>query len=224
MNCDRKIEVLPIKKEETFDWLKNVHYAQRVPATISYAYGIYYDKILKGCVTYGSPSGRELAQMICGDGYVQEVLELNRLVLLNNEKNEASYLVGNSMRMLPKPSIVVSYADSNQNHNGYVYQACNFLYTGMSKPRAKFWLDGKEIAERTLSTWQGQSTRQETMEKYNIISTKQMGKHRYVYFCANKKDKKERMKEFKLPTEKYPKGENKNYAVSHQPLTQPLLF
>ena len=36
--------------------------------------------------------------------------------------------------MLP-PLIIVSYADKGQNHNGYIYQATNFLYTGATKER-----------------------------------------------------------------------------------------
>ena len=31
-----------------------------------------------------------------------------------------------------KPKIVVSYADTSKGHVGYVYQATNFIYTGMS--------------------------------------------------------------------------------------------
>ena len=108
-----------------------------------------------------------------GEDYVHEVMELNRLVLLDNKKNQASFLIGNSMKMLPKPTIVVTYADSNMNHHGYTYQACNFIYTGLSKPRAKFFSpSGEEIAERTLSEWQGHNTRQETLKKYQLTGEK----------------------------------------------------
>lgn len=219
------MNVMQIQKDETYEWFKNVHYAKRVPATISYAFGLYEDKVLKGCVSYGSPSGRELAQMICGEDYVHEVIELNRLVLLDNKKNQASFLIANSMKMLPKPTIVVTYADSNMNHHGYTYQACNFIYTGLSKPRAKFFSpSGEEIAERTLSEWQGHNTRQETLKKYNIRVERQEGKHRYVYFCTTKTMKKERLKHFKLENLPYPKGDNKDYEVGYKPNVQGLLF
>jgi hypothetical protein len=37
--------------------------------------------------------------------------------------------------MLPKPTIVVSYADTAMGHIGYIYQASNFLFTGTTKER-----------------------------------------------------------------------------------------
>ena len=219
------MEILQIQKDETTEWLKNLHYAKRLPASISYAFGIYENKILKGIITYGSPSGRELAQMICGDDFMHEVLELNRLVLLDNKKNQASFLIANGMKLLPKPKIVVTYADTNMNHHGFVYQACNFIYTGLSKPRAKFFApNGTEIAERTLSEWQGFNTRQETLKKYNIRVERQEGKHRYVYFVTTKTMKKERMKHFKLDNLPYPKGDNQVYDVDYKPNVQGLLF
>ncbi len=29
--------------------------------------------------------------------------------------------------------IIVSYADTSQNHHGYIYQATNWIYTGLTK-------------------------------------------------------------------------------------------
>jgi hypothetical protein len=66
-----------------------------------------------------------VARGICGKEQESIVVELNRLCLLDNDKNQASFLVANSMKLLPKPTIVISYADTGQGHVGYVYQACN---------------------------------------------------------------------------------------------------
>jgi hypothetical protein len=42
-------------------------------------------------------------------------IELNRVSFTKiTKKNEASYLVGNSFKLLPKNTIIVSYADSSQ--------------------------------------------------------------------------------------------------------------
>jgi hypothetical protein len=71
------------------------------------------------------------------------VLELNRLVLKYNKKNEASMLVGKSIKLLPKPKIIISYADISQNHIGYIYQATNFIYTGLSAKRKEWQMTGK---------------------------------------------------------------------------------
>ncbi len=34
--------------------------------------------------------------------------------------------------MLEKPKIIISFADPNNFHHGYIYQATNFIYTGIS--------------------------------------------------------------------------------------------
>ena len=217
--------VKSIKRDETLTWLKNIHYARRIPM-IMYAFGLYKDDVLRGIITYGKPVGKDLCICICGQKYKSEVLELNRLVLQYNKKNEASFLVANSFKLLPKPLIIVSYADSNQNHNGYVYQATNFIYTGLSNERYKYSINGKDIHERTLGGLKQRNglTREQYFKKYNIKKTKQQGKHRYIYFLGNKSQKKERLKNLLLKEYPYPKGKNINYDWDFKPQTQGLLF
>jgi hypothetical protein len=127
-------KVIPIDSKETYSWLKDIHYAKRIPS-ISYAFGMYSNDRLIGVVTYGTPSSSTLKNGIAGKDNSNLVLELNRLVFQVSTKNAASYLVSHSLQMLPKPSIVVSYADTEQGHVGFVYQACNFIYTGLSAKR-----------------------------------------------------------------------------------------
>lgn len=40
--------------------------------------------------------------------------------------------------------IIVTYADSGMHHNGYIYQACNFLYTGATRQRTDKYTDGNK--------------------------------------------------------------------------------
>ena len=215
--------VKSIKRDETLTWLKNIHYAKRVPM-IMYSFGLYKENVLRGVITYGKPISKDLCICICGEKYKSEVTELNRLVLQYNEKNEASFLVSNSFKLLPKPLIIVSYADSNQNHNGYVYQATNFIYTGLSNERLKLIMGGKDLSERTLSGIQGNLTREQFFKKYNVKKSKQLGKHRYIYFLGNKREKKQRLNNLLLKQYPYPKGKNINYNWNFKPETQGLLF
>ena len=210
--------VKKIERKDTLDWLLNIHYAKRVPL-IRYSFGLFINNILKGVITYGNPPSQNVCKCVCGDSYKQEVLELNRLVLIENKKNYASFLVGNSLKLLPKPSIVVSYADINYNHHGYIYQATNFIYTGKAKGREKFIdKNGKDINERTLSSkyQKLKISRSDYMKLHNITLTKQLPKYRYVYIVGNKKQKKERLKNFKLKILPYPKGDNKNYIWQYE--------
>ena len=219
-------EVRKIKREDTLEFILNIHYAKRVPQII-HSYGLFEDNNLKGVVTFGSPPSQNVCKCICGDIYKSEVLELNRLVLKDNKKNYASFLVSNSIKNLPKPSIIVSYADLNYNHNGYIYQASNFIYTGKAKAREKFVdKNGKDINERTLAhKYQKlKITRSEYLKLNNIKLKTQLGKHRYVYIHASKKDRKQRFRDFKLPIKTYPKGDNINYFWNYNIKEQGLLF
>ena len=137
------MNVIPIEPKETYDWLLNVHYAKRIPQIMK-AFGLYDGDNLIGVVTYGIPASPSLCMGICGKEHAEKVLELNRLCLLDNHKNLASKLVSGSIKQLPKPTIVVSYADNKQGHVGYVYQATNFLYTGLSEKRVDWAIKGLE--------------------------------------------------------------------------------
>jgi len=124
-------------------FILGIHYARRWPS-ISHAFGLYRDEELVGVVTYGTPPSAPLRNGIAGAELAGCVLELNRLCLRDNLKNEASRLVGASLRKLPKRSIVISFADTEQDHKGIVYQACSFTYHGLSAKRTDWKIKGKE--------------------------------------------------------------------------------
>jgi hypothetical protein len=84
--------------------------------------------------------------------------------------------VSKSLKLLPKPKVVVSYADTAQDHAGIIYQATNFLFTGTTRPRTD--MAGKD----------GKHSRHHLGDKTNRIN--RSAKHRYVYFIGTKKEKK----------------------------------
>ena len=200
--------VIPIKSEQTYPWLLNKHYAKRIP-NIMFAFGLYVDNQLKGVVTFGMPASNQLCFGVCGKEHQSKVLELNRLCLMDNNKNESSFLVGNAVKLLPKPSIIVSYADSGQGHVGYVYQATNFLFTGTTKERTDMFAG------------EGKHSRHGTSNGERQFRT---AKHRYVYFHGSKTDKKVLMESLNYKVMPYPKGESKNYDAGGSVITQDSLF
>jgi hypothetical protein len=217
------MKVLPIKNEETYPWLLQKHYAKRIPQ-IMFAFGLYEENELIGVVTYGIPASPSLCMGICGKEYSDKVLELNRVCLQNNDKNQASYLVANSIKLLPKPSIVVSYADTGQGHVGYVYQATNFLYTGLSANRVDWTVKGLEHKHsKTLSDGM---TLESIKEKYgdDFYYIERSRKHRYIYFHGTKTDKKILMSKLMYKVEPYPKGDSNRYDAGDRVITQQLLF
>lgn len=85
------------------------------------------------------------------------------------------------------------------NHHGYIYQACNFIYTGCTKQRTDKY-NGKHARHGT--------------DNENGIRQVRTAKHRYIYFCTkDKKFKKLWLSLLKYPVLPYPKGDNKNYNL-----------
>ena len=217
------MKVLPINAFEAEPWLLEKHYAKRLPM-IMFAFGLYEGDKLIGVVTYGLPGSPMVARGICGKEQESIVVELNRLCLLDNDKNQASFLVANSMKLLPKPTIVISYADTGQGHVGYVYQACNFIYLGLSVKRTNWNIKGQEHKHnRHLA--QGM-TLELLKEKFkdNFYYSERSQKHRYVFICGNKYQKKQLNSLLKYEVQPYPKGETTRYDSGTTVKTQKLLF
>ena len=183
--------VQQIEYKDTKHLILNVHYAKRMPS-ISFAYGLFEEKEFVGLVSYGSPASPSLCKGILGEEYRDQVIELNRLVLVNNKRNEASYLVAQSLKLLPKPRCIVSYADTHQGHAGCIYQASNFYFTGTTKARTD--MAGKN----------GKHSRHHLGDRTNRVY--RSAKHRYVTFIGDKKQKKGYLKLLNYPIIKeYPK-------------------
>jgi hypothetical protein len=219
------LEVKTITHHDCREWLLYKHYAKRLPP-IQYAFGLFDAQKLVGICTYATPVSNTLRNLF--DDF--KLMELNRLVTNDDlPKNSTSFFVSKTLQMIPKPMVVVSYADTSQNHHGYIYQATNFIYTGLS---AKF----KEPMVRGLEKMhsasiydisKGQKNNFEWLRNHfgeNFYMRDRPQKHRYFYFAANKRDKKRMIKLLKYKIEAYPKGENKNYDASYNPSTQIQLF
>jgi len=203
-----KKEVRIITRDLTKDFILNIHYAHRMPS-ISYAFGLYEDDELVGVCTYGKPPSSTLQKGVCGEKYAKNVWELNRLVLKNNKPNEASYFVSRTLKMLPRPMIIVSFADTKQNHLGIIYQATNFIYTGLSAKRTDWKIKGMEHKHgiTVADEFRGVKNRSKAIrEKYGdrFYLEPRSRKHRYIYFIGSKVEKKKMKKSLNYKIEEYP--------------------
>lgn len=201
--------VSQIERKDCENYILNIHYAKRWPS-ISYAYGLFLSGELVGVVTYGTPPSSTLKKGIAGQSFSSDILELNRLVLLNNIKNEASFLISQSLKLLPKNKIIVSFADTEQNHAGYVYQACNFIYCGLSAKRTDWKVKGLEHLHgiTIADQFRGVENRSKLMrEKYgdDFYLKDRPRKHRYIYIIGDRKYKKDALNALKYKIEPYPK-------------------
>lgn len=204
------MEVKEIPHKDTYPFLLDIHYAHRLPS-ISYSYGLFENKKLVGVCTYGSPPSPSLRRGLAGDRYKNIVMELNRLCLLNNKKYEASILVSKSLKMLPKPLIIISFADTNQNHLGVVYQATSFLYCGLSAIRSDLKIKGMEKLHSIsiMDKYRGVPHRCKRIKEDfgdRVYYEKRPRKHRYVKLLGSKKQRKLMVKALKYKLEPYPKA------------------
>jgi hypothetical protein len=205
------MDVRHISRMECAPFILGIHYAKRWPP-ISYRFGLFVDGLLEGVVTYGVPSSAPLRNGIAGKEFSVNVLELNRLCLKSNERNHASFLVSSSLRMLKRLGdfIVVSYADTEQGHKGYVYQACNFAYYGLSAKRTDWKIRGMEhLHGQTIADkFRGKddraaAIRAEYGDDFYLLDRPR--KHRYIYLCGSKSFRKAAGKAIKYSKEPYPK-------------------
>jgi hypothetical protein len=210
MGIKDKYSVRSIDSYLTYDWLLNKHYAKRIPS-ISFAFGLFENNILNGILTIGKPASPQLCFGICGIDNSKYVYELNRLCVNDLlEKNTLSYFVSKSLKLIKNNMILVSYADTAMNHNGYIYQSTNWIYTGITKERTDIGFED------------GTHSRHYDKKIDYSIRKFRSSKHRYVYFLGNKK--KQFINSLNYSICKYPKGENLRYDSSYKPIIQIELF
>lgn len=178
------------------------HYSGRTPS-ISYAFGWYIKSELVAVCTFGKPASNSLCKGVCGEEYSSQVYELNRLCRIDNLEEQLSQFVSACLRRLKIHNlIIVSYSDTEMNHNGYIYQACNFIYTGKTKQRTDKYTEGNKHSRHY------DNKNQQGLRKIRSA------KHRYIFFAfINKKLKKIALEKLNYKIELFPKGENKNYIL-----------
>lgn len=229
MSIKHKYTIKPIDTSDCKEWLLKKHYLKRM-TSFTYSFGLYDGIELVGVCTFGNAIPNTMKKSICGEEFMDLVYELNRLITNDDlEKNATSFFVSQCLKMLPKPLIIVSYADKSFGHNGYIYQATNFYFTGESHTQKDWKLKGKEhIHTRTLmDEFAFQENRIEKLkEKYgdDLYQVERPPKNRYVFFCASKKQKNNLLKKSLFEIKPYPKGDNKNYDASYKPTNQIPLF
>ena len=193
-----------IDYNDAVNFLLPRHYSGRIPS-VSYAFGVFEkeSKRLMAVCTFGLPASPALCVGLAGKEYKNNVLELNRLCREDDYKEPLSQFVSWCLRQLKDKNVfVVSYSDMAMQHHGYIYQACNFLFTGQTKQRTdKYTSDGKH-SRHYNNDEQGE---------YRKVRT---AKNRYVCFCTyDKRLRQAWEKALKYPILAYPKEQNKNYIL-----------
>ena len=199
--------IKPITYQEAMDIVVANHYLHR-RAPCSKAYGLIdKDNNIKGVVVYGVPPSSTLLKGVCGEEEKHNVYELTRLWIDDSvAKNGESYLIGNTIKLLDK-EIIVSFSEIKQGHRGVVYQASNFIYCGLSSKFKDPKVKGLEHQHH--ATYAHGLTNKQVEEKFgieNVYYVDRPRKHRYIYFNAtSKKRKNELISKLRYKVQPYPK-------------------
>jgi len=204
MSLKSEYSVRKISNSTAQDIVIENHYLHR-RAPCSVAFGLFRGDEIRGVVMYGTPSSAPLRSGIAGKEYAKDVAELTRLWLADDvPKNGESFLIGATVKKAGK-KIVVSYADTSQNHLGVVYQASNFLYTGLSAKRTNWTVKGVNAHCQTLADkYDAKSIREKFGDSFTLEPRPR--KHRYVWLNGSKAEKKRIRAALRYPVKPYPKA------------------
>jgi hypothetical protein len=207
MSLKNDYTVEPLSYQDAMPIVIERHYLHR-KAPCTFAFGLINNKTkeIQGVVIYGVPASSTLLKGVCGPDESTNVYELTRLWLDDEvPKNGESFLIGSTISQLDR-EIVVSYADTSQDHRGVVYQATNFIYTGLSSKFRDPKVKGLEHQHH--ATYANGLSNQEVIDKFgeeNVYFVERPRKHRYVYFNASPTRRKALKKKLRYKVLPYPK-------------------
>lgn len=157
------------------------HYSKTMPVGKMVKFGVWDDGRFIGAVIFARGNSPTLGQSY---GLKQvEVCELVR-VALTDHKPPVSQIVAVCLKQLkqtnPDLRLVISFADPAEGHNGSIYQAMNWVYTGESSPSWQWLHNGEWKHNREITS--GAFGKGGAIKDYTMLPKRQtLGKHRYLY-------------------------------------------
>ena len=166
--------------------IEQFHYLHSLPGGTCLAFGVFFLNRLLGALTLGV--GPFNAYSLVGDAKPGDCLALTRLWLADqlppNSESRVLALVIRALRRDTSLKFLLTYADPAVGHMGTIYQASNWLYTGLSDAMPLYDLgDGQARHSRSLAHAFGtHSVKHFRDHGVDIKVIPQTPKHRYVYF------------------------------------------
>jgi hypothetical protein len=150
------------------------------------SFGTVLNGRLLGVMTFGV--GPFYGYKLVDGATPDDVVTLTRLWLSDElPRNSESKVLGVALRSLKRDTslkFVLAYSDPAVGHLGIIYQATNWLYTGLSTATPLYDIgDGTLHHSRSLAHQLGShSIRYLTLQGINAKAIPQSAKHRYIYF------------------------------------------
>lgn len=158
----------------------NFHYAKSVPVN-SFGFSVFNDENKWcGVVLFGSGASNNLGKLY--NLRQGSYLELTRMAL-NGKQGTTSKVLSLSLKIINKSiplcKMVISFADTNQNHFGTIYQATNWYFTGIFGGDNEYFINNRWMHPRSVGSFNG-SRAKENLPLGTIIR-RSKPKYRYIY-------------------------------------------
>lgn len=153
-----KYTIKRVSKAECEQILSKNHYLSKQGFSFRCGrnYGLFEKDKLIGVAIFHTVSAWETVKGAFGleDKEQKGFWELGRLAIdsENNVKNLASWFTARCIKLLRAEENVralISYADT-EYHEGYIYQALNFKYYGLTAPKKDFWVKQEDGTYKKL--------------------------------------------------------------------------
>jgi hypothetical protein len=187
----------------------------------------YFDMCkLLGVIVFGPTAGANVGKSLSDILKHNELWELKRL--WTNDclpKNTESWFIAKSIDYIKKNhkniKCLISYADPDAGHIGTIYQATNWIYQNIERPKGTSGyvvsFDGGKKWEhaRTLFNKYGTFNYDKLIEKLpRPFLIKELSvKERYVYPLGNKIEKKKLIENFNYESLPYPRLKNEKEKI-----------
>lgn len=149
-----------LKSDLKLDWCSfeaakyaclNYHYSHSVPSAKLVKIGVWEKKKFIGCIIFSRGANNNLGRPY--NLSFTEICELTR-VALNKHETPVSRILSIAVKMLIKQSpglkLIISFADTEQEHYGGIYQANNWIYTGLTNSADEYIFKGKKCHGRSI--------------------------------------------------------------------------
>lgn len=152
----RDYDVRRIPHADGASFIRANHYAKGCANTSAECFGLFRSGALVGAALWMPPT-RVAAESV--DPYDwRRVLSLSRLAVAPGEPtNAASLFIGAMLRAIQAEdrwTMLLTYADESQGHEGTIYRATNWRYLGRSRTAEPRWEDtnGKQVSRLATKT------------------------------------------------------------------------
>jgi hypothetical protein len=182
----QQIKVKPVPFSMARQLLVREHYLHSFPGGTKLAFGAFVGTRLLGALTLGA--GPANAYSLVEGATPDDCLALTRLWLSDElPKNSEGRFLGVVLRFLKRHTnlkFLVSYADPSQGHLGTIYQATNWIHTGLSQATPLYDIgNGRHYHSRTLShAFGSHGLAHFQRHGIDVKLVPQKAKHRYLYF------------------------------------------